>query len=122
MIEHLRVRGSELMAETEALIARAGAEDLIALSGEPAWSFLHFTPPEGTDLYAVKTLFLQEVFARGVFTLGTHNMSLAHGDEELTAILTAYGEVIPLIAEACRAGDVARRLRCAPLQPLFKVR
>ena len=72
--------------------------------------------------FEIKTLFLQEVFARGLFTLGTHNMSYAHGDEEVSALVEVYAEVFPILAEAVRERDVASRLRCAPLQPLFKVR
>ena len=60
--------------------------------------------------------------ARGLFTLGSHNMSYAHRDDEITTLISVYGEVFPLLADAVRRGDVESRLCCEPLQPLFRVR
>ncbi len=122
VIQTLRIRGAEVQAEVERLLTATGADAFASTSGDPTWSFLHFTPPEGVDFWALKTLFLQEVFARGLFTLGTHNMSFSHGDDEISALVEVYAEVFPILAEAVRERDVAARLRCAPLQPLFKVR
>jgi glutamate-1-semialdehyde 2,1-aminomutase len=122
VIETLRIRGAEVQAEVERLAQASGASGFLSISGDPTWSFLNFSPPEGVDVWALKTLFLQEVFARGLFTLGTHNMSYAHGDEAVSTLVAVYAEVFPILAEAVTRGDVERRLRCAPLQPLFKVR
>jgi glutamate-1-semialdehyde 2,1-aminomutase len=122
VIQTLRIRGAEVQAEIERLLAATGADAFASISGDPTWSFLNFAPPPSVDVWALKTLFLQEVFARGLFTLGTHNMSYAHGDEEISTLVSAYAEVFPILAEAVRRGDVLARLRCAPLQPLFKVR
>jgi glutamate-1-semialdehyde 2,1-aminomutase len=122
VIQTLRIRGAEVQAEVERLLATTGLGDFANVSGDPTWSFLNLTPPEGVDFWALKTLFLQEVFARGLFTLGTHNMSYAHGDDEVSTLVAVYAEVFPILAEAVRRGDVEQRLRCAPLQPLFKVR
>jgi glutamate-1-semialdehyde 2,1-aminomutase len=73
-------------------------------------------------VFALKTLWLQEMFARGVLTLGTHNMSYAHGKADVAELIAAYDQVFPILADAVAANDIDRRLRCAPLQPLFKVR
>jgi len=122
VIETLRIRGAELMAEIERLLDATGAKAFLGVSGDPTWSFLNFAPPAGVDVWALKTLFLQEIFARGLFTLGTHNMSYAHGDEAISTAVGVYEQVLPILAEAVARGDVERRLLCAPLQPLFKVR
>jgi glutamate-1-semialdehyde 2,1-aminomutase len=122
VIRTLRARGGELMAGVANRIDQANADGFLSVSGDPSWSFLNFAAPEGIDPHALKTLWLQEMFARGVLTLGTHNMSYAHGEADVAELLGVYGEVFPLLAEAVRQGDVERRLRCAPLQPLFKVR
>ena len=122
VIETLRIRGAEVQAEVMRLLAATGAGLFTRLTGDPTWSFLLFDPPKGVDPWALKTLFLQEVFARGLFTLGSHNMSYAHGDDEVSHLVDVYAEVFPILAEAVAEADVESRLRCEPLQPLFKVR
>ena len=54
--------------------------------------------------------------------LGTHNLSYAHTDADLDAILNAYGEVLPLLAQGLNGKGLETMLRCKPLEPLFKVR
>jgi glutamate-1-semialdehyde 2,1-aminomutase len=73
-------------------------------------------------MWQIKTLFLQEMFARGVLTLGSHNMCYAHSDADIATLLGAYDEVFPLIRRAIDARTLESALRCAPLEPLFKVR
>jgi len=65
---------------------------------------------------------MQEQHQRGILGLGTHNLSWAHGDAEIAALLAVYGEVLPRIGEAVAAGNLRAQLRCEPLVPLFKVR
>lgn len=120
--EALAARGAEVLDGARALAARHGLEGVLSLSGHPSWSFLVFADQPGADALTLKTLFMQEVFARGVLAYGTHNMSYAHGPEEVAALLAAYDEVFAVLAAALSDGDVAGRLRCEPLKPLFKVR
>ncbi len=122
VIPSMRIRGAEIQAEVEAALTTCGADAFATVSGDPTWSFLTFSAPEGIDVWSLKTLFLQEIFARGLFMLGTHNLSYAHGDEEVSHLVSVYREVLPMLAEAVQAGDVERRLVCAPLKPLFAVR
>ena len=65
---------------------------------------------------------LQEVFARGILSLGTHNLSAAHSHEHIAQLLSCYRAVLPEIAECARQGRVLDALRADPLQPLFEVR
>ena len=37
--------------------------------------------------WEIKTLYLQEMFARGILILGTHNMSFSHGDNDVARLL-----------------------------------
>ena len=82
----------------------------------PVHQLLHGPPA------SAKTLFMQEMLARGILTLGTHNMSYAHSDADIEKTLAAYDEVFPLLKEAVDGGRLDKMLRCAPLKPLFKVR
>ena len=92
------------------------------MSGHPSWSFLLIRDAPGADQWAIRTLFLQEMFQRGVLTLGTHNMSFAHSDDDIAELLTAYAEVLPILAAAVRESTVTEQLNCEPLKPLFRVR
>jgi glutamate-1-semialdehyde 2,1-aminomutase len=58
----------------------------------------------------------------GILTLGTHNLSYAHGEAELQALFAAYDHVLPLIRTAVREKKLEQMLKCPPLEPLFKVR
>ncbi len=122
VIPTLRARGAQVMAGVAARIEAAGARGFAGVSGDPTWSFLNLTAPEGVDAQDLRTLFLQTMFDRGVFTLGTHNMSYAHGEADIAELLAAYDTALPLLADAVAKGEVAQRLRCAPLESLFKVR
>ena len=92
------------------------------ISGHPSWSFLNFIPNDNSPPLALKTLFLQEVFSRGIYSLGTHNISYAHSDDDVEKLLSCYDEVFPLLSGALSSGDIDNHLRCKPLEPLFKVR
>jgi glutamate-1-semialdehyde 2,1-aminomutase len=70
----------------------------------------------------LKTLYLQELMARGFLCLGTHNMSYAHSEADVTSLLSAYDDIIPVIVGAVRDGSLEKLLHARPLEPLFKVR
>ena len=114
-------RGARLKAGLEARLKRHRA-DFLTLSGHPAWSFLTFADAAGATQWEIKTLWLQEMFERGILSLGTHNISYAHSTEDIDRLLAVYDEVLPFIAAAVRDGAVRQYLRCEPLVPLFRVR
>jgi len=122
VIDTLYRQGRAVMEGLKSVIAESDASDFLGVAGNPTWSFLTMQDCGGYTLWQIKTLFLQEMFSRGILTIGTHNMSYSHGDDEVGRLLQAYGEVIPMIAKAVRNKTLESALRCEPLQPLFKVR
>lgn len=118
----LASQGQKVLDGVAALIARHRVGDVFLLSGHPSWSFLQIRDAGRYSLWQIKTLFLQEMFARGVLTLGSHNMSYAHTDADVAQLLGAYDAVFPLLRQAIDAGTLEANLRCAALEPLFKVR
>jgi glutamate-1-semialdehyde 2,1-aminomutase len=118
----LKRKGERLIDGVNARIAAHGCGGFLAIVGHPSWTFLVITEQPDADGWELKTLFLQEVLARGILTIGTHNLSHAHSDEDVDRLLAAYDEVFPILGEAVAAGDVRARLRCEPLKPLFRVR
>lgn len=122
VVDQLRIQGEKVIAGVTALIERHGVSDFLSVSGHPAWSFLNMRPIGRYTVWQVRTLFLQEIFARGILCLGSHNMSFAHGDDEIDKLLAAYDEVFPLLRDAISSETLESRLRCETLQPVFKVR
>ena len=118
----LAARGRDALARTGALIAAHGLGDVLSVSGHPSWGFLNIRDANGYGAFEIKTLFLQEVFARGVLTLGTHNLCYAHSAADIDRLIAVYAEVFPILADAVHNRALSQYLRCAPLQPLFRVR
>jgi glutamate-1-semialdehyde 2,1-aminomutase len=122
VVRTLAERGAYLMSRLAPMVQSSGAGRFMQLSGHPAWSFLVFRDTEHSTLWELKTLFLQETLARGVITLGTHNLSFAHTQADVDRLLQVYAEVLPLMARLDGDAAVPRALCCEPLQPLFRVR
>ena len=53
---------------------------------------------------------------------GTHNMSYAHTDQDVLKLLAAYDEILPIARDTIASESLDESLRCASLEPLFKVR
>jgi glutamate-1-semialdehyde 2,1-aminomutase len=118
----LKARGERLLAGVSQLIADLAMPDLLSVCGHPSWSFLVFKDAPTCTSWEAKTFFMQEMFKRGVFTIGAQTLSYAHTDAHISQLLAAYKEVFAQLAQHIRSGDLQLRLECAPLVPLFKVR
>lgn len=105
-----------------ALIAEHGLEHVMTVKGHPSWSFLIMNDQPGANAFELKTLMMQEFHQCGVLGYGTHNISYTHTATEVEALFAAYRHWLPMVREALERGDLASRLRCAPLVPLFKIR
>jgi glutamate-1-semialdehyde 2,1-aminomutase len=65
---------------------------------------------------------LQEVFKRGILTLGSHNLSFSHTKEDIDRLLKVYAEVLPMIKHHINNKDLLENIQGEILKPLFKVR
>lgn len=122
VIETIYRQGRTIIEQLQSIIAAADATDFLGVAGNPTWSFFTIKDCGNYSMWQIKTLFLQEMFARGILTIGTHNMSYSHTDGDLRQLLQAYSEVVPMLTKAVRNGTLESMLRCEPLEPLFKVR
>jgi glutamate-1-semialdehyde 2,1-aminomutase len=122
VIETVAKRGERLVAGLSRLIAERKLGDLLTVSGHPSWSFLNIADTPKTTSWATKTLFLQEMFARGILILGSHNISYAHSEADIDRLLAVYDEVLPFLHQAAVEGRTDEHLKVRPLQPLFRVR
>lgn len=122
VIETMAKRGERLLAGLSKLIEQENLGDVLSVSGHPTWSFLNIGDTERSTSWATKTLFLQEMFARGILILSTHNISYAHSEADIDRLLDIYREVLPFVHRAAVDGRVQQYLKVPPLQPLFRVR
>ena len=122
VIQTICSQGEVIIEQLQSIIAAANATDFLGVAGHPTWSFFTIKDCGNYTTWQIKTLFLQEMFARGILTIGTHNMSYSHTDDDLRKLLQAYREVVPMMTEAVRSGTLISALRCEPLEPLFKIR
>jgi glutamate-1-semialdehyde 2,1-aminomutase len=118
----LAATGEHVLQGTRARIEAHGIAHFAETTGHPSWSFLIFRDLPDMPSLEIKTLFMQECFARGILTLGSHNMSYAHSTEDVARLMQVYDEVFPILRDAVDNRSMRQYLRCQPLQPLFKVR
>ncbi|MDB9310375.1 aminotransferase class III-fold pyridoxal phosphate-dependent enzyme [Aphanizomenon sp. CS-733/32] len=122
VIQTMTARGEAILTDVQALIDRYDIGHIFSLSGHPTWSFLLIKDIAPYSQWQIKTLFLQEMFARGILTLGTHNLSYGHAETDVHSLLAVYEEVLPLIGALVDNKELESYLRCQLLEPLFKVR
>ena len=122
VVQHLSAQGEKVLTGVAGLIERHNVGGFLSVSGHPAWSFLNMTAEGKYTVWQVRTLFLQEMFSRGILTLGSHNMSFAHSDDDIAHLLDSYDAVFPLLHNAIHDETLEAQLRCDTLRPLFKVR
>lgn len=122
VVDRVAATGRRVLTGLAESIGRHGLGERLSVSGHPSWSFLLIADGPGGNPFEIKTLLMQELFQRGILSYGTHNISYAHSAEDVDALLRAYDEVLALLADVLRKGNVRAALRCEPLQPLFKVR
>ena len=122
ILNTIRSQGEKVKSGLSELIEKHQANDLLSISGHPTWSFFIIQETDAVSSYGFKTLFLQEMLARGIMAYGTHNMSYAHSNEDIDKLLEAYDEVIPMLLQARDPNALDSLLNCEQLKPLFKVR
>ncbi len=122
VVETIRERGQAVIDGLQALIDEAGLGDVFCIGGHPSWSFLIIRDARGATSFEIKTLWMQEILARGILSVGSHNISYAHTEKDVAHLLSVYREVLPMIGELLNRGRLREALRCEPLVPLFKVR
>jgi len=120
--EALRQRGEVLAGELESLLHKHHVREIFRCNGYPAQTGLNVTDAEGYTSWEIRTLLIQEICARGILTLGVHNLSHAHNDNDIRKLLNVYDEILPLIRDAVREKRLREMLQAKPLKPLFQVR
>lgn len=122
VIEYVRSQGQKIIDGLKQMIHDFSAESFMDICGHPSWSILIIKDIKQYTSWEIKTLFLQEMFKRGIITVGTHNLSYSHSDKDIENLLSVYEEVIPILVSSINNKTLFEKLEAEPLEPLFKVR
>ena len=115
-------RGAYLIKELSNSIALKGLTDVFEVQGYSCWSFFVIKPEKWATHEEIKTLYLQEMFANGIFTIGTHNLSYAHSKDDIDCLIKAYLSFFDKYISVKEQNNIKEVLKARPLVPLFKIR
>jgi glutamate-1-semialdehyde 2,1-aminomutase len=114
----LRTQGARLKAGYNRLASARGMHFTRAV-GLECRTLIQFDA-SAADPLLQKSLLQQELLRHGVLWGGFHNLSFSHGDAEVEHVMGAYDRALDVLNAAVKQGDVASRLRGAPVQPVFR--
>ncbi|MDB9904210.1 aminotransferase class III-fold pyridoxal phosphate-dependent enzyme [Oceanospirillaceae bacterium] len=120
--KHFFEIGTYLLEQLNQLIDSKNLGNMFWTSGHPSWSFLHIKEQEKYNTFEIKTFLLQELFKRGILTLGSHNISLSHTKTDIDKLISVYTEVLPMVEQCIKEGSLLENIHGDILKSLFKVR
>ena len=97
----LAVRGAEVEAVLEQLVAEAGLAGAVRVTGDPTCIALEFGGPDGRTL---RRRFAAQLAARGVHAPGPLCVGHRHDDGAIDALLDAASAALQVVAGGARAG------------------
>lgn len=98
------------------------AKEIFSLVGHSSWLFHKWNLPNGIDLDAVKTYFLQEILKEGVLALSTINVMYSLSIRQIEFCAEVYAQVLNRIAMNLDNAWLERNLEGSLIRPLFKIR
>jgi len=120
-VDHFWRLGARLRDGYNALSRSHGLSSATRCIGLPPHSVMTWRNPDGSgDWLELKSLFIQETAKRGLLTFGVHNLCLAHSDTDVEAILSVYGEVMPILRWAVAHEKVDSLLEGDTVTPVFR--
>jgi glutamate-1-semialdehyde 2,1-aminomutase len=122
VIERLNDLGKRLKQKLVNVIHTHQLQNILQLSGLPAWTFLTITKKERDVSMAIRAYLIQELCGRGFLSIGTHNISFAHTEDDVDRLCDAYDEILPKLCLALKEDELTNSLKGKPLSPIFSIR
>jgi glutamate-1-semialdehyde 2,1-aminomutase len=122
VVSHINAMGKLVIDGVKQRIQQHGLENIFSIEGYPVWSFFMIKDTDWCTSWEIKTLFLQEMFAQGIFIIGTHNMSYAHKPEHVNKLLACYDEFFAVFKKCADKKEILNSIHGKVLEPLFKLR
>jgi glutamate-1-semialdehyde 2,1-aminomutase len=118
VVEELQERGERLRAGVKDAVEELGLGDYFQLAGRGCNLVYISRDAEGRPSPAFRTLFLQEMVARG-FLAPSFVVSRAHGEEEIDRTVRAVEQSLGVYARALQDG-VERHLSSPPVKSVYR--
>ncbi len=122
VISTLTDRGTILLANVRALIEKHGLTNFLGIRGHSTHSVFEIKKTLDYSEFEIRTFFLQECAERGILTLGAHNLSYAHSQQDIEKIISAYDDIFAFLAATIEKKALKDHTRGKILTPLFAVR
>lgn len=104
------------------LLRQLNTPSWLQSAGHPSWCFLLTGDSTNHTSWQLKSYLMQELCKRGILSLGSHNLNLAHSEEDIRTLLAVYAEVLPELIRLDASKAIHQALDGEPIQPVFKVR
>ena len=89
------------------------------MKGKEPWSLVNFKSSKKLNKFQLKYIFMKNMAANGVLTLGTNNICYAHSVKDINIIKKAYSNTFSLINEIIYHN---RKYNYRSIKPIFSVR
>ena len=119
VIKRLWSTGSQILKHINLEIKNFKLESLIDVKGKEPWSLVNFKSSKKLDKFQLKYIFMKNMAANGVLTLGTNNICFAHSVKDINKIKKAYSNTFSLINEIIYQN---RKYNFRSIKPIFSVR
>ncbi len=119
VIKKLWSTGSQIIKHINLEIKSYNLESLINVMGKEPWSLVNFKSTKKLNKFQLKYIFMKNMAANGVLTLGTNNICYAHSREDIRVIKKAYSNTFNLINEIIYQN---RKYNYRSIKPIFSVR
>jgi glutamate-1-semialdehyde 2,1-aminomutase len=106
--------GASLGRSASDMIFDYGMAEYIQLHGQPPMVRLTFKDGD------IAALFRREMIASGTLIIASHNISAAHGANEIKRVVASYRHTLAILREALDKGDVKERLAGATVGPMVR--
>jgi len=119
VIEHIWKLGAKFKQGINELAKEIGLENYISAVGYPCSPIIKFTDTSGATFLELKTLFMQEMIARGILYPGYVTITYSHTEQDLQQTLEA-SKAAMLICKKAIDGKMTDYLKGRPIKPVFR--
>lgn len=122
ILGEIKETGIYLLKELDKVISEFDLNDYFKTAGHPTWSFIIVQDTPFANMWELKSLLQQEMFANGIYMIGSHNLNFAIKKAHIDKLMSVYRSYFGLVIRCKNGTPISELLESKVLEPLFKVR